>query len=411
MGDGTLQDRRDVVTVLDDVKAIAAGSAHTVFLRQDGTVWATGLNDVGQLGDGTTQNRSTPVQVLSMSNIEAISCGSHHTMFLRNDGSAFTVGDNYYGQLGDGSQYGFGRSSPTFVLSNVKAISAGAQHSVFLRRDDTAWATGWNSAGQLGDGTRQDKIAPVKILPLVRGISAVEQHTFFLRSDGTTFAAGQNIYGQLGGAAGSFVTLPVRVLVWHFSLSTTTTTTATTYTTTNSSDETSDDLGFAGQTSGTIEQEESSSNPFDSLTAEEQTYVVAIVVVAMIWLCAICACCVACYCRCTRKIKSGTAVRPEDDQQGLRDAGASTSDRRARHLENILSLPPAASTVRVSPVNPDKNALAPGELTNAFKWFGPGVAGPGYDPASANVVAHEQWQHMQSQQTDIEQTQLVEQVQ
>ena len=73
----------DMAKFMEDVKAIAAGDYHTVFLKNDGTVWAVGRNNRGQLGDGTTDNKFTPVQVLN--GVKAIAAGSNHTLILKKD--------------------------------------------------------------------------------------------------------------------------------------------------------------------------------------------------------------------------------------------------------------------------------------------------------------------------------------
>ena len=79
---------------------------HTVALKNDGTVWAWGRNNYGQLGDGTTTDSDTPVQAggsSPLSGIIAIAAGESHTLALKNDGTVWAWGRNYYGQLGDGT--------------------------------------------------------------------------------------------------------------------------------------------------------------------------------------------------------------------------------------------------------------------------------------------------------------------
>ena len=105
LGDGTTTDRTTSLQVsgLSGITAIAGGGNHSLFLKIDGTVWATGYNGAGQLGDGTTTNRSIPVQVIGLSSITAIAGGEYHSLFLKNDGVVWATGDNYYGRLGDGT--------------------------------------------------------------------------------------------------------------------------------------------------------------------------------------------------------------------------------------------------------------------------------------------------------------------
>lgn len=82
---------------------IAAGANHTVAIKSDGTLWAWGNNASGQLGDGTTVNRASPVQVGTATNWSALSGGASHTIGLGFDGTLWAWGDNTFGQLGDGS--------------------------------------------------------------------------------------------------------------------------------------------------------------------------------------------------------------------------------------------------------------------------------------------------------------------
>jgi alpha-tubulin suppressor-like RCC1 family protein len=91
---------------LSGIKAVAAEGGHTVALGSDGTVWTWGFNDHGQLGDGTTTNRATPVQVASLSGVKAIAAAMWHTVALKSDGTIWAWGDNQYGELGDGTTTG-----------------------------------------------------------------------------------------------------------------------------------------------------------------------------------------------------------------------------------------------------------------------------------------------------------------
>ena len=207
---------------------VSAGQSHTVYLKSDGMVWATGKNGTGQLGDGTNNDRSNPVQVKNadgtgLSGVMGISAGDSHTVYLKSDGTVWAAGYNWYGQLGDGTTTV--RNNPLQVtnldgtgLSEMIGISAGQSHTVYLINDGTVWATGFNSTGQLGDGTTTNSSNPVQVtnedgteLSEIVGISAGQYHTVYLKSDGTVWATGYNAWGQLGDGTTTQRTNPVQV--------------------------------------------------------------------------------------------------------------------------------------------------------------------------------------------------------
>ncbi len=128
-------------------------------LKNDGTVWAWGNNDAGQLGDGTTTRARAPARVKDSTDpsgyligVTALAAGRDHTVALKNDGTVWAWGGNYYGQLGDGT---ISSLTPLQVAgqSGVISIAAGFYHTVALKNDGTVWAWGDNKYGQLGDGT------------------------------------------------------------------------------------------------------------------------------------------------------------------------------------------------------------------------------------------------------------------
>ena len=126
-----------------EVKALAGGQGHSLALKSDGSVWAWGLNQDGRLGDGTNTDSSTPVQVTDptdptgyLSGVTAIAAGSSHNLALKDDGTVWAWGSNQSGQLGNGTTIDdsstTGINTPAAVggLSGVKAIAAGGDHSL-----------------------------------------------------------------------------------------------------------------------------------------------------------------------------------------------------------------------------------------------------------------------------------------
>ncbi len=143
---------------------IACGAYHTIALKSDGTVWSWGYNYYGQLGDGTTTNSYTPVQVSSLSGVTAIAGGYYHTIALKSDGTVWTWGNNDIGQLGDGTTNN--RLTPVQVsgLSGVTAIAGGYSHTIALKSGGTVWAWGYNKDGQLGNVTIKNWSTPVQAI-------------------------------------------------------------------------------------------------------------------------------------------------------------------------------------------------------------------------------------------------------
>ena len=209
IGDGTTIDRWTPVQVsqaggLTGVTAVSAGYTHAVALRNDGTVWTWGDNSSGQLGNGTTTGRATPIQVNGLSSVIAIAAGYDHTIVLKKDGTIWTWGGNSYGQLGNGSH----TASYTPIqagLSGVSAIAAGYQFTAVVRIDainfsGLVFTWGINDRGQLGYGTTTNNPNPGQVAG-VSGIVSVAcgyQHTVLAKTDGTVWAWGANSNGQLG---------------------------------------------------------------------------------------------------------------------------------------------------------------------------------------------------------------------
>ena len=168
LGDGSTIDRLVPVQVQglrSGVTAISAGSLHTCAIR-DGAVTCWGRNDYGQLGNGSTDWSSvTPVAAQGLgAGITAVAAGALHTCAIV-DGAAQCWGHNEYGQLGDGTTEN--RLSPVHVLgldAGVTAMSAGGQTCAIV--DGAAQCWGINYAGQLGNGTRTDSATPVSVIGL-----------------------------------------------------------------------------------------------------------------------------------------------------------------------------------------------------------------------------------------------------
>lgn len=170
-----------------------------------------GYNNYGQLGDGTFNSTNQPEQIIA-SNVTAIAAGTYHSLFLKNDGSLWGMGqNNSWGQLGDGT-YNNTNQPEQIVASNVTAIAAGAYHSLFLKSDGSLWSMGNNGSGQLGDGTFNRTNRPEQIVASKVTAIAAAFHSLFLKSDGSLWGMGANGSGQLGIGTSKNTNQPVQIL-------------------------------------------------------------------------------------------------------------------------------------------------------------------------------------------------------
>ncbi|HVV71402.1 MAG TPA: PQQ-binding-like beta-propeller repeat protein, partial [Verrucomicrobiae bacterium] len=214
LGDGTTVNRATPVQVsgLTGVIAISAGQTHSLALKSDGTVWAWGIGTYGRLGDGTGLERHTPVQVSGLTGVIAISAGGYHSMALKSDGTVWACGNGYYGQLGQGvnnSDYYTPVQVPGFT--GVVSISAGFLTSLAVKNNGTVWGWGQNNYYQIGDGTTTQRWSPVQTsgLTSVALASMGVYHGLALKTDGTVWAWGNNAWGQIGD--GTTTTRPTAV--------------------------------------------------------------------------------------------------------------------------------------------------------------------------------------------------------
>jgi len=181
--------------------AVAGGAYHSLLVRSDGTLWASGYNTEGQLGLGDTDDRWVPTQVGIATNWVAAAAGEVHSLGLRSDGTLWAWGANWYGQLGlaDTTE----RLIPTQVGTDTNwvAVAAGQDHSLGVRSDGTLWAWGLNNYGQLGLNDTNNRLSPTQVgtdTNWVAVASGEYYDSLGMRSDGTLWAWGLNNYGQLG---------------------------------------------------------------------------------------------------------------------------------------------------------------------------------------------------------------------
>lgn len=185
---------------------MAMSGKHTLMVGADGTVWAWGQNEYGQLGLGHNSEQLTPVKIGGLTNVLAVAVGDNHSLALDNSGNVWAWGKNDLYQLGNSSTTG--SNVPVKVISGgIKAISAAADHSIALKNDGTV--LGWGvegsgppnyyllsgidgrTPGQLKYGT----VRPSENYPLagVKGIATSREFNAYLFDDGRICQIGRFI--------------------------------------------------------------------------------------------------------------------------------------------------------------------------------------------------------------------------
>jgi alpha-tubulin suppressor-like RCC1 family protein len=192
--------------------AISAGTYHSLAIRSDGVAWGWGMNNAGQIGDGTQTSKSLPRMMTGVTGAMAVRGGTSHSHVLLTGGTLVGVGSGANGRLGDGGTAVQLLPTP-ITLSGVVAIDDGDAHSVALTGAGAVYAWGANTQGQVGDGTTTQRLTPTAITGLssMTAVSAGDAFTLALKQDGTLWAWGDNAQGQLGDGSTTDRTAPVDV--------------------------------------------------------------------------------------------------------------------------------------------------------------------------------------------------------
>jgi alpha-tubulin suppressor-like RCC1 family protein len=187
--------------------SVAVGGGHVMAIKSNGTLWAWGRNNAGQLGDGTVINKSVPIQISNEMNWKAVSAGEVHTVAMKSDGSLWAWGHNVDGRLGNNST---NRSLTPIRISTESdwiAISAGQSHTLALKQNGTIWGWGGNDYGQTGGGT----LSPAKIGTDNdwKALSSGTAFSLALKSNGSLWAWGRisntNIPSRIGSEFYDFI--------------------------------------------------------------------------------------------------------------------------------------------------------------------------------------------------------------
>ncbi len=217
VGDGTTTNQSTPVHLsLTGIVAVGAGREHSVALQSDGTVWTWGDNCCGQLGYSSPgRSVSTPAAVAGWGTVAAVSAGSEHTLALKSNGTVWASGGNFFGELGDGTTTNRFAPVQMFGISTAQRIAAGGVYSLIGLADGTLRGFGYNGFGALGDNTLTATNTSAVTTSGLSSVSQIAPGWYFsaaTKSDGTAWAWGQNGYGQIGDGTTTTRLVPTQIV-------------------------------------------------------------------------------------------------------------------------------------------------------------------------------------------------------
>lgn len=198
----------------NDWVKIQSAQGHTLAIKSNGTLWGWGYNGFGALGDGTTTNRMIPTQIGSANNWVDIFVGNDYSFAKKADGSVYACGKNDYSNLGNQSFTQINTLTLMANLSDFISFSCGNTHVLAIKNDGTLWAWGKNGEGQLGLGTNtiyQGEPMQVGTANNWTKVMAGYNHSFAINSNNQLYAWGENNYVQLGTTDGLSRNVPTLI--------------------------------------------------------------------------------------------------------------------------------------------------------------------------------------------------------
>jgi alpha-tubulin suppressor-like RCC1 family protein len=200
--------------------SLTAGGDHTCGLTGGRAAYCWGANGVGELGDGSTTDRATPVAVGGGITFAGLTAGEGHTCGLTSAGAAYCWGWNSYGQLGRGDT--LAAATPAAVAGGITfaSLAAGGFHTCGLTSGGAAYCWGSNNGGplgdgigQLGDGWTRDRHTPVAVSGGITfgSLTAGVFHSCGLTSGGAAYCWGSNFFFVLGDGSATDRHTPVAV--------------------------------------------------------------------------------------------------------------------------------------------------------------------------------------------------------
>lgn len=210
LGLGDTTDRTQWVQVMaSGVKSVAAGDNHTLIVKTDGTVWATGENNDGQLGLGNTTSVNSFTQVPGISNAKSVAVNKRgwiegeggNSAIVLNDGTMYVTGVNDLGQLGLGNNTNISTFTLVSGLTNVKEVVLGAFHSAVVKTSGELLQSGDNFFGQFGNGGKTGANVFTQVATDVSHVDVGVSYTLYSGIDGFVYGSGDNWHGMFGNGA------------------------------------------------------------------------------------------------------------------------------------------------------------------------------------------------------------------
>lgn len=178
-------------------QTIAAGENHSAAIKTDGSLWMWGANGYGQLGDGTNEDKATPVKI--MDGVASVSLGAETTAAIKKDGSLWTWGNYKCGVVGN--EQVESRNTPAMLAAGIADVCVGSGHTLAVGTDGALSTWGFNEKGELGDGTsglNQDRYVPAIVMggvALPNGLAPLPSPSDVIPSDSFTVAATFKVSG------------------------------------------------------------------------------------------------------------------------------------------------------------------------------------------------------------------------
>ena len=196
---------------------VSAGYNHSLAIDEEGNLYAWGRNDYGQLGDGTTNNSGTPIQIMEGTKFKEVSAGTYCSLAIDEDGNLYAWGRYYWDSFGGESIV---KNTPTLIQEDTKFIkvSNGVSTSqpvcIAIDEEGNLWGWGENTLGTLGTGTKESSSVPVRIKEgtKFKKISVGGGHSLAIDIDNNLWSWGFNNVGQLGNNSSATAYEPIQIM-------------------------------------------------------------------------------------------------------------------------------------------------------------------------------------------------------